>query len=200
MRSRPVPASILGRVGGAFCNPSPCSGVTATLALGANNTIQGLADNPGNTTSVVLNGYTLTLAPLNGTSWSFAGSIVDGSSSGNFVLNGPGTSILTGTSTYTGTTTVGAGILDVEGSLTGTSSVVVNSGATLAGGGTVDPVTVTINSGATFAPGTPGAPGTSMTIAGNLAFQSGAFYSWRSSIRRPRRLPTSPVRPRSPAR
>ena len=71
---------------------------------------------------------------------------------------------------------MGAGILDVEGSLTGTSSVVVNSGATLAGGGTVDPVTVTINSGATFAPGTPGAPGTSMTIAGNLAFQSGAFY------------------------
>ena len=93
---------ILGRVGGSFCNPSPCSGVTATLALGANNTIQGLADNPGNTTSVVLNGYTLTLAPLNGTSWLFAGSIVDGSSSGNFVLNEPGTSILTGTSTYTG--------------------------------------------------------------------------------------------------
>ena len=29
----------LGRVGGAVCNPSPCSGVTATLALGANNTI-----------------------------------------------------------------------------------------------------------------------------------------------------------------
>ena len=50
---------ILGRVGGSFCNPSPCSGVTATLALGANNTIQGLADNAGNTTSVVLNGYTL---------------------------------------------------------------------------------------------------------------------------------------------
>ena len=54
--------------------------------------------------------------------------------------------------------------------------MVVNSGGTLAGGGTVDPVTVTINSGATFAPGTPGAPGTSMTIAGNLAFQSGAYY------------------------
>jgi autotransporter-associated beta strand protein len=64
---------ILGRVGGAACNPSPCTGVTATLALGADNTIRGLADNPGNTTSVVLNGHTLTLAPLSGTLWSYAG-------------------------------------------------------------------------------------------------------------------------------
>ena len=38
---------ILGRVGGAVCNPSPCTGVTATLALGADNTIRGLADDPG---------------------------------------------------------------------------------------------------------------------------------------------------------
>ena len=150
--------------------------MTATLALGADNTIRGLADNPGNTTSVVLNGHTLTLAPLSGTFWSYAGSIVDGSSSGNFVQNGPGTSILTGTSTYTGTTAVNAGILDVEGTLGGTSGVVVNSGGTLTGGGTIDPLTVTINSGGTFAPGTPGIPGTSMTIVGNLAFQSGALY------------------------
>jgi autotransporter-associated beta strand protein len=161
---------------GAACNPSPCTGVTATLALGADNTIRGLADNPGNTTSVVLNGHTLTLAPLSGTLWSYAGSIVDGSSSGNFVQNGPGTSILTGNSTYTGTTAVNAGILDVEGRLGGTSGVVVNSGGTLTGGGTIDPLTVTINSGGTFAPGTPGIPGTSMTIVGNLAFQSGALY------------------------
>jgi len=56
------------------------------------------------------------------------------------------------------------------------SSVAVNSGGTLAGGGTVDPVTVTINSGGTLAPGIPGMPGTSLTIVGNLAFQSGAIY------------------------
>ena len=35
---------------------------------------------------------------------------------------------------------------------------------------------MTIHSGGTFAPGTPGVPGTSMTITGNLAFQSGAIY------------------------
>jgi uncharacterized protein with beta-barrel porin domain len=66
-------------------------------------------------------------------------------------------------------------VLDVEGSLTGTSSVTVNAGATLMGAGTVDPLTVTFGSGSTFAPGN-GTPGSSMTIAGNLAFQSGAIY------------------------
>jgi hypothetical protein len=47
----------------------------------------------------------------------------------------------------------------------------VNSGATLAGIGTVGPTT--INSGGTFAPGN--SPGT-ITVQGNLAFQSGAIY------------------------
>ena len=144
-----------------------------------------------------LNGHTLTLAPMNGSSWSFAGSIVDGSSSGNLVLNGPGISILTGTSTYTGTTTVDAGILEVE-LVTGSSSVIVNSGGTLAGAGTLDPLTMTIHSGGTFSPGTPGVPGTSMTITGNLAFQSGALYV--VYLIAPRLSPMSAVRRRLPAR
>jgi uncharacterized protein with beta-barrel porin domain len=54
--------------------------------------------------------------------------------------------------------------------------VTVNSGGTLSGDGTVDPPAVTINAGGTLAPGLPGVPGTSMTIAGNLALQSGALY------------------------
>jgi fibronectin-binding autotransporter adhesin len=167
----------LGRVGGAVCNPSPCTGVTATLALGANNTISGLMDNPANTTEVQLNGHNLTLAPIAGASWSYGGSIVDGSApGGSLVQNGPGISILTGTSTYSGATSVNAGVLEVNGAISNSSSVAVNSGGTLAGGGTVDPVTVTINSGGTLAPGIPGMPGTSLTIAGNLAFQSGAIY------------------------
>jgi len=158
----------LGRVGG---------GATATLALGANNQIAGLADTPSNTDTVQLNGNTLTLAPIAGSSWSYAGAIVDGSSSGNLVQNGPGTSILTGTSSYTGTTTISGGTLDVEGTLTGTTSVVVNNGGTLVGGGTIDPPLMTINSGGTFAPGTPGSPGTSTTVTGgNLQFNSGANY------------------------
>jgi autotransporter-associated beta strand protein len=167
---------LLGRVGGAVCNPSPCSGATAILALGANNTIAGLADDPANATQVQLNGHTLTLAPLSGLSWSYGGSIIDNGASGSLVQNGPGTSILTGTSTYTGTTAVDAGVLEVNGAINGSSSVSVNAGGTLTGDGTVDPPTVTIASGGTLAPGLPGVPGTSMTIAGNLAFQSGAVY------------------------
>jgi fibronectin-binding autotransporter adhesin len=167
---------ILGRVGGDVCNPAPCSGATAILALGANNTIQGLSDDAGNTTQVQLDGHTLTLAPIAGSSWSYAGSIIDNGSSGSLVQNGPGTSILTGTSSYTGSTTIDAGVLEVNGSITSSSSVLVNSGGTLMGDGLVDPPTVTIASGGTFAPGLPGTPGTSMTIAGNLAFQSGSLY------------------------
>ena len=50
----------------------------------------------------------------------------------------------------------------------------MNNGGTLIGTGTVGKTQ--INSGGTFAPGAAGMPGTSMTVAGNLAFQSGALY------------------------
>jgi autotransporter-associated beta strand protein len=83
---------------------------------------------------------------------------------------GAGALTLTGANTYSGATSVNAGTLFVNGSIAN-SAVTVNSGATLAGIGTVGPTT--INSGGTFAPGT--SPGT-MTVQGNLAFQSGALY------------------------
>jgi uncharacterized protein with beta-barrel porin domain len=49
----------------------------------------------------------------------------------------------------------------------------VNSSGTLAGTGAVG--NLHVNSGGTFAPGN-GTPGSSMTVTGNLAFQSGAIY------------------------
>ncbi len=168
---------VLGRVGGAFCNGVSCSGtLTAILALGANNTISGLADDASNTTQVQLNGHTLTLAPVSGSSWSYAGSLVDNGASGSLIQDGLGTSILTGTSTYTGTTAIDEGTLDVNGTITASSGFTINSGGTLVGTGNIDPPTMTVMSGGTFAPGTPGVPGTSMTVTGNLAFQSGANY------------------------
>ncbi len=119
--------------------------------------------------AVALGANTLTLTNASGT---FSGAI---GGSGGLTLTA-GTETLTGTDTYTGATVINGGILDVEGTITGSSNVTVNAGGTLTGTGTVDPPTVTIASGASFAPGSAGVPGTSMTIAGNLAFQSGALY------------------------
>lgn len=90
---------------------------------------------------------------------------------------GTGTLTITGDATYSGSTTVNGGTLDVDGTISHSSSVLVNSAAILTGIGTVDPITVTIASGGMFAPGAAGAPGTSMTIGGNLALLNGSYYA-----------------------
>jgi autotransporter-associated beta strand protein len=84
---------------------------------------------------------------------------------------GTGITILTGNNTYTGGTTISAGALIVNGSIASSSLTTVNSGAALLGTGTVG--TTIVKAGGFLAPGN--SPGT-MTIAGNLAFESGAFY------------------------
>ena len=90
-----------------------------------------------------------------------------------FEKTGTSTWTLTGANTTATPWTINAGALAVNGSLAH-SSFTVNSGGTLNGIGTVGAVTVA--RGGTFAPGASGTPGTSMTVAGNLAFQSGAIY------------------------
>jgi autotransporter-associated beta strand protein len=105
--------------------------------------------------------------------FTFGGNI---SGTGAFQQIGIGTAILTGTNTYSGSTTVNGGTLEVDGTIANTSSVTVNSGATLSGTGTVDPPTVTIMNGGTLAPGNASNPTGTLTIAGNLAFQPGALY------------------------
>jgi autotransporter-associated beta strand protein len=118
--------------------------------------------------SLVLGANSLTLSNASGI---FSGSI---GGTGGLTLT-TGTETLSGANTYTGATNVNGGVLDVEGAITGTSAVTVNAGGTLTGTGIVDPPIVTIASGAALVPGN-GTPGTSMTIEGNLAFQSGAIY------------------------
>jgi autotransporter-associated beta strand protein len=86
---------------------------------------------------------------------------------------GFGTMILSGVNSYTGTTTVNGGILEVDGSIALSSLTTVNANAALTGTGTVG--STTIAGGGIFLPGN-GTPGSSMTVAGNLAFQSGALY------------------------
>jgi autotransporter-associated beta strand protein len=116
----------------------------------------GLADNNSNPDASLLTDGTVGTRPL--------------------IKYGTGTLTITGDATYSGSTTVNGGILEVDGTISHTSSVAVNSTGILTGVGTIDPLVVTINSGGTLAPGAAGSPGTSMTIVGNLALQSGAFY------------------------
>ena len=61
----------------------------------------------------------------------------------------------------------------MNGSIASSSLTTVNSGAALLGSGTVG--ATVINSGGFLVPGPVGTPG-SMTVTGNLAFQSGALY------------------------
>ncbi|MBR1274964.1 autotransporter domain-containing protein [Bradyrhizobium sp. AUGA SZCCT0283] len=95
------------------------------------------------------------------------------SGAGSFHKAGPGALNLTGNSSaFTGTTTVDAGLLAVNGSLAN-SAVTVASGATLAGTGTVG--TTTLNAGGTLSPGN-GGIGT-LSVQGNLAMPAGSHFA-----------------------
>jgi autotransporter-associated beta strand protein/YVTN family beta-propeller protein len=153
--------------GGAVNAFSPFSAFTvasgAVLNLASFNQSIGSLAGVG---AVTLGSATLTTGNDN-TSTTFAGTI---SGTGGLTKIGIGALTLSGLSSYSGATTVNAGTLIVNGSIAN-SAVTVNSGATLNGTGTVG--ALTIASGGTFAPGN--SPGT-MTVQGNLAFQSGALY------------------------
>jgi autotransporter-associated beta strand protein len=141
------------------------NGALDLSVMSVNSSITSLA---GTNTGALLflGNHSLTLTAANDT---FAGVI---SNSGGLALTS-GTEVLTGINTYTGATTINGGRLIVDGSIATSSLTTVNSGGTLTGLGTVG--NTTIASGGMFAPGTV-TLGLSMTVSGNLAFQSGAQY------------------------
>ena len=101
----------------------------------------------------------------------FAGTI---SGSGAVQQLGTGTLMLSGANTYTGPTTVNAGMLSVNGSIASSSLTTVNPGGTLGGNGTVGDTTI---AGGTLAPGN--SIGT-LTVAGDLVFGAGLEICGRS--------------------
>jgi fibronectin-binding autotransporter adhesin len=123
----------LGTVGG---------GATATLALGAANTVQGLNSVAGNTTGVQLNGHALTMQQTAGAVSTFTGNISD-TGSGSVNTTGGGTLALSGTNVIGGGMMIGAnttvsqtgGSLSVAAGNTSNTTTVTNNG-TLALSGT----------------------------------------------------------------
>jgi uncharacterized protein with beta-barrel porin domain len=91
----------------------------------------------------------------------------------NFAL-GSGTFTYNNNFTTINQVNVNSGTVILNGTDSATN-LAVNGNGVLAGAGTIQ-TALTVNSGGMFAPGTPGAPGTSMTITGNLTFMPGAMY------------------------
>jgi autotransporter-associated beta strand protein len=136
--------------------------VTGTLTSSSVNTVL-LASLSGsgtvNVNSVLTVGFDNSSTTFSGT---YAGT-------GIFNKQGSGTFTLSGANTYTGTTHVGGGRLDVNGTIV--SDVAVVSSATLGGTGTITgPVSLTTG-GATLAPGNAG-PGL-LTVTTSLFMSAG---------------------------
>jgi fibronectin-binding autotransporter adhesin len=121
----------------------------ATTGLSTNQTaltIGGLSGNKNfadlfTTTAGGLSGLAnLTLNPASGIVANYTGNIANGATGMNLIKSGAGTQILTGTNTYSGTTTITAGTLQA-GSSASLPSYNVASGVTLTAG------TLIVNSG-----------------------------------------------------
>lgn len=139
------------------------NGIFSITGLSGGTSIKSLSGS-GN---VNIGADTLTITNGNG---SFAGIIGDGGFGGGLVMAG-GTEVLSGANTYTGTTTVNGGKLEVDGSIVSASTV--NAGGTLAGAGSVGSVAV---NGGTLAAGSAASPTGTLTINGSLSFTAASTY------------------------
>ncbi len=104
---------------------SPASGAAALNVTGASPTAGGLSSSGAGTSAIVLGNAAVpaatTLTVNNGSSSTFGGNISDLSQTnaaavGNLVVNSTGTTTLSGSNTYTGSTTVGSGVLQLGSS------------------------------------------------------------------------------------
>lgn len=138
---------------------------------GINTTIGGLTGANAAGNSLQNNSDTAATLTIESTEdSSYAGSIQNGSGTGNLGLTklGPGSLALTGTSTHTGATRISGGALEVIGSF-GNTHVTVEEGATLAGNGNLGG-SLTVESGGTHQMEVAATPASqvSRSIAGTL--------------------------------
>ncbi|WP_249119249.1 MULTISPECIES: autotransporter domain-containing protein [unclassified Bradyrhizobium] len=170
--------AITGAGGLTVATPNTVGGSTGLLVLSGTNTYAG-----GTT---IQTGATLQLG-AGGTTGSILGDVAnsgtlafnrsdavqfDGVVSGSGALqkDGAGALNLTGNNTYTGNTTVNAGLLAVNGSISSSAMTTVNAGATLGGNGTVGNTTI---NGGTLAPGN--SIGL-LTVQGSLVLTAASSY------------------------
>ncbi|MGC4013513.1 MAG: autotransporter-associated beta strand repeat-containing protein [Luteolibacter sp.] len=128
----------IGAVNGMATNATPSIGVSAagTLDLnGFNQTLGGLAKSTNGAT-VTNNGANPSVLTISytGTTNTYDGTVVNGTSAISLVKTGTGTFAVTGANTFTGGTTISAGVVQVGGAAgaLGTGAVVNNSSLILA--------------------------------------------------------------------
>jgi len=142
------------------------SGASLTLGTG------GTSGMFGSDSNVVDNG-TLTVNRSNDVTMN---GVISGA--GVFNQTGTGTTILNGNNTYTGTTTVSAGELQVNGDQSAaTGDTIVQSGAQLTGSGTIGG-NVSIADNAIVAPGKTQPDAATLTINGNFNLSYNAIQNW----------------------
>ncbi|MCX6982535.1 MAG: autotransporter-associated beta strand repeat-containing protein [Verrucomicrobia bacterium] len=126
-------------------------GGNPTLSLGANQVAASLNSVGATTGTVTLGSSNLTVGAASGTT-DFKGSI---GGAGNLIKDDASIQVISGTSnnTFTGTTTVSGGTLEVQGSLSGTTAVTVNTSGTLLLNSAASPI---INTAATMTVGNSG--------------------------------------------
>jgi len=177
--------------------------VAGTLRISADSNLGHAADTPTAGNIVLLAGATLattesftldrnrgiavgpagagTIDVASATTLTYGGAIANnGGGSGGLTKTGGGTLALTGTSCFTGTTTVAAGVLTVNGDHRGaTGAVSIADGATLGGSGVLGGAT-TIASGGIHAPGDPATSGGLgiQSFSSSLTYSSGAIFAW----------------------
>ncbi len=147
--------------GGAITVTSNPASTTAAITAGVVSLQQTL------TTFNVAAG-TVSGGPTPGVDLLISSTLKNYSAAGSIVKSGNGVMSLTGSSTYTGTTTLNSGSLIVKGSLTGTTGVTVNGGLLKLASQNALPVAAPL----TFASGTLGLAGFNETLGAlNLSSQ-----------------------------